>query len=238
MRPRGVVARFGTGAPSSLCSVGGPPGDRANFQGRSALAIRRVENRHRVLRRSTLVLLARSGCGAIKTTAFTERQGIKMRCSGWILGGMLAASLNAGCALLVGIEDFPDSVGTESTGSGTSGGGTAGANCLNLNGCKAEMAEDRTNETTVPVSIGASPVTICVRVASKTTVEFKTDGTPCLLRGGIDGSVQMENPIEMLVDGGANIDFSTIAPIETNLTCIPFFCEQEPSGRRGVIFVE
>jgi hypothetical protein len=203
---------------------------------------------------SSLGLLARSECGAIEPTSVGESRGVGMRCSRWIVGMVLPASLTTGCALLIGIDDFPsgETTGTGSEASGSSsasGGGQGGGgqtSCFEVNGCRMADIPSAYDVSSDPIQklfiyieedAGSPYINAPCRIVSSNDIFITINTTACSLHGGVSDGIagtpdnEAVNPIEKRINQGADLSM----PFKASNCVVPFYCADHPSIR-GAIF--
>ncbi len=153
--------------------------------------------------------------------------------------GTLCASalalVTAGCAEIVGVEDF-------TVAQGAASGGSSGAMmddpCIKVHGCDGETAKDETSISTDTVNIafdkdGYRPR--CVRILPGTKVNFNSLSTfvDFPIAGGIYPDVDPSSPIKNPAD-------PSVHEVEFTLSgdCVfPYFSPPNGGTMNGAIFV-
>jgi hypothetical protein len=148
-----------------------------------------------------------------------------------------SAIASAGCAAVVGVEDF--SVEGEGATASTSSGGSMINVCQEVHGCRRETAEDHTVDVSMIVSVGFdetgySPA--CIRVLPAWKVRFNSamhTFADYRIAGGIAPNVDKSSPI---TETGAAVDEASFT-IPSGDCGYPYFSPDAPNTHKGAIFV-
>jgi hypothetical protein len=153
--------------------------------------------------------------------------------SGMMSSAFFLLSALAGCAEVVGIEDF--SVG-QATGGGGNGGGAPVDTCNAVHGCARETAKDETGLTGVYINFSETAYTPrCIVIDSGATVTFTSVTATFVqvpLAGGVFPEVDPESLIKTPSDQTSTETSFTLA----GACSFPYFSTS--NGQTGVIFVK
>jgi plastocyanin len=148
-----------------------------------------------------------------------------------------SATASAGCAAVVGVEDF--SVEGEGATASASSGGPMINVCQEVHGCRRETAEDHTVDVNTTVSVGFdekgySPA--CIRIQTGWKVKFNSamhTFANYSIAGGIAPKVEPESPI---TETKASVNEATFT-IPGEKCGYPYFSPDAPNTHKGAIFV-